>query len=111
MTNTRRQLLSFGRSDGRSHENSREGHPEALSIWHQATAVFLVLAVLAANAVAILSLFGLLTIWQSAVVLFTVLVLAAGTIWTILTMPRLTSQRQHPPSGSQKSPKAVTPGE
>jgi hypothetical protein len=64
-----------------------------------------VLAVLAANAVAILCLFGMLTIWQSAVVLFPVLVLAAGTIWTLLTMPRLTSQRQHLPSGSQKSPK------
>jgi hypothetical protein len=72
--------------------------------------VFLVLAVLAANAVVILSLFGLRTIWQSAVVLFTVLVLAAGTIWTILTMPPLTSQRQHPPSGSQKSGKSRNVG-
>lgn len=109
--NTRRLLLSFGRGGGRSHENSPEGHQEALSSWLQASAVFLVLAVLCANSVAIFSLFGLLTIWQSAVVLFTVLVLAAGTICTILTIPRLTSQHQHPPSGSPESPKAVTSGE
>ena len=56
-----------------------------------AIVVFLILAIVTGNTVAILSVLGTFTLWESAVAIFAVLVLAAGAFGTVLLIPRMVS--------------------
>jgi hypothetical protein len=64
-----------------------ERHPEAILTLRQATIVFVVLAIVTADTVAILGVLGMMTMWEAAVALFAVLALAAGAMWTLLLVP------------------------
>ena len=55
--------------------------------------VFVVLALVTANTLAILFALGLFTLWEAVIALFTVLTLAAGTIWTMMRVPRMSASR------------------
>ena len=50
----------------------------------QAIVVFVILAIVTGNTVAILGMLGTFTLWESAVAIFVVLALAAGSLGTVL---------------------------
>jgi hypothetical protein len=68
--------------------------------------LWLVLAIIAADTVAILAVLGMMTVWEAAVALFTVLAVAAGAMWTLLLIPR---ERSH--KAEESSPSEASAGE
>lgn len=83
----------------------KHGHPEAILTLGQATIVFVVLAIVTADAVAILAVLGMLTLGEAAVILFAVLALAAGAMWTLLSVP----QMSHRPDNVDSPKKLAEP--
>ena len=76
----------------RSGQASKDQSTTGLTL-RQATIVFLILAILTANAVSICFALGVFTLWEAALALITVLTLAAGTIWTIVNITQKTLHR------------------
>ena len=85
-----------------AHEMER--HADAILTRGQALILWVVLAIIAADAVAILSVLGMMTAWEAAVALFTVLTVAAGAIWTLLLIPRGGNLKGEDTGASESSP-------
>ena len=88
----------------------RERHAETVLTSSQALILWVVLAIIAADAVAILVVLGMMTVWEAAVALFAVLTLAAGAIWTLLLIPNKRSTDVEEGGSSEGSSERV-PGE
>jgi cyanate permease len=82
----------------------RERHAETVLTSSQALIVWVVLAIIAADAVAILVVLGMMTVWEAAVALFAVLALAAGAIWTLLLIRDKRSTEVEEGGSSEGSP-------
>lgn len=82
----------------------RERPSGAILTRGQALIVWVVLAIIAADAVAILGVLGMMTVWEAAVALFTVLTVAAGAIWTLLLIPRERNSKAEDSRVSKASP-------
>ena len=82
----------------------RERHAEAVFTSSQALIVWVVLAIIAADAVAILVVLGMMTVWEAAVALFAVLTLAAGAIWILHLIPHKQSTEAEEGGLSEGSP-------
>jgi MMPL family len=85
----------------------RERHADAILTRGQALIVWVVLAIIAADTVAILTVLGMMTMWEAAVALFTVLTVAAGAMWTLILIPRGRSPKAEESSSSEASPERV----
>ena len=81
----------------------REKHANAILTAGQALIVWLVLAIIAADTVAILVVLGMMTVWEAAVAVFTVLTVAAGAIWTLLLIPHKRSPQGEESGSSEVS--------
>jgi hypothetical protein len=82
-------------------------HANAILSPSQALIVWLVLAIITADTVAILGVLGLMTVWEVAVALFTVLAVAAGAIWTLLLIPHKASSQAQESGSSEASPERM----
>lgn len=82
----------------------KEGHTHAILTRGQALIIWVVLAIIAADTVAILAVLGMMTLWEAAVTVFTVLAVAAGAIWTLLLIPE---KRSHEAERSETSPQGT----
>jgi hypothetical protein len=82
----------------------RERHAETVLTSSQALILWVVLAIIAADVVAILVVLGMMTVWEAAVALFAVLTLAAGAIWTLLLIPNKRSTEVEEGGSSEGSP-------
>lgn len=82
----------------------KENRADVILTRGQALILWVVLAIIAADAVAILSVLGMMTAWEAAVALFTVLTVAAGAIWTLLLIPRGRNLKAEDTAASESSP-------
>ena len=85
----------------------REGHADAILTPGQALIVWVVLAIIAADTVAILAVLGMMTVWEAAVAVFTVLTVAAGAIWTFFLIPHKRSPQAEERGSSEVSPEGM----
>jgi len=85
----------------------REKHANAILTAGQALIVWLVLAIIAADTVAILVVLGMMTVWEAAVAAFTVLTVTAGGIWTFLLIPHKRSPQAQESGSSEVSPEGM----
>ena len=85
----------------------RDRHADAILSPGQALIVWLVLAIITADTVAILVVLGLMTVWEAAVALFTVLAVAAGAIWTLLLIPHKRAPEAEQRGSSEISPERI----
>jgi membrane protein YdbS with pleckstrin-like domain len=82
---------------------TRDSHGNTILSPGQALIVWVVLAIITADVVAILAVLGMMTAWEAAVTLFTVLAVAAGAIWTLLLIPRRRSPKAEDSSSEASS--------
>lgn len=82
----------------------KENRADVILTRGKALILWVVLAIIAADAVAILSVLGMMTAWEAAVALFTVLTVAAGAIWTLLLIPRGRNLKAEDTGASESSP-------
>jgi hypothetical protein len=85
----------------------RDRHTNPILSPGQALIVWLVLAIITADTVAILGVLGLMTVWEAAVALFTVLAVAAGAIWTLLLIPHKRFPKADESGQSEASPERM----
>jgi hypothetical protein len=85
----------------------RDRHADTILSPGQALIVWLVLAIITTDTVAILGVLGLMTVWEAAVALFTVLAVAAGAIWTLLLIPHKRSPGTEESGRSEASPERM----
>jgi hypothetical protein len=81
----------------------REKHTHAILTRGQALIIWVVLAIIAADTVAILGVLGMMTVWEAAVTIFTVLAVAAGAMWTLLLIPQKPSPEAEQSGTSETS--------
>jgi len=81
----------------------REKHTHAILTPGQAFIIWVVLAIVAADTVAILAVLGMMTVWEAAVTIFTVLAVAAGAMWTLLLVPNRRSPEAEQSATSEPS--------
>jgi hypothetical protein len=89
----------------------REGQSDAILTSGQALIVWVVLAIIAADTVAILRVLGMMTLWEAAVALFAVLTVAGGAIWMLHQIPHKRSTEAEEGGSSQGSPDRVPSNE
>jgi membrane protein YdbS with pleckstrin-like domain len=85
----------------------RERHANGILTPGQALIVWVVLAIIAADTVAILVVLGMMNVWEAAVAVFTVLTVAAGAIWTLLLIPHKPSPQKEESGSSEVSPEGM----
>jgi hypothetical protein len=76
----------------------KQSHTHAILTRGQALIIWVVLAIIAADTVAILAVLGMMTVWEAAVTIFTVLAVASGAMWTLLLVPH-----KRPPEAEQSA--------
>ena len=84
-----------------------EKHTHAILTRGQALIIWVVLAIIAADTVAILGVLGMMTVWEAAVTIFTVLAVAAGAMWTLLLIPQKLSPEAEQSGTSETSPEGM----
>ena len=81
----------------------KERHTHAILTRGQALIIWVVLAIIVADTVAVLAVLGAMTIWEAAVTIFTVLAVAAGAMWTLLLVPHKLSREAEQSATSETS--------
>jgi membrane protein YdbS with pleckstrin-like domain len=85
----------------------RDKHKHAILTPGQALILWVVLAIIVADVVALLAVLGMMTVWEAAVTIFAVLAVAAGAIWTLLLVPHKRTHEAEESGSPESSPETM----